>query len=115
MEIVISGGRVTSLKSEITNLQARAARSIANYLPRPELLRDAVIQHNKGEGTTSIRFDTKAGPIRFLIPDSPDMEYQFINDTDDGPVILGSFRGFALSSRSVAFRISEFLRMRELK
>ncbi|WP_406347023.1 hypothetical protein [Streptomyces sp. NBC_00648] len=115
MEIVISEGRVTSLKSEILNPQAGAARRIANYLPRPELLRDAVIQHNRDEGTTSIRFDTKAGPIRFLIPASREMEYQFIHDTDDGPVILGSFRGFSLPSRTVAFRISEFLRMRGLK
>ncbi|WP_369383308.1 hypothetical protein [Streptomyces sp. cg36] len=115
MEIVIAGDKVTSLKVEIATAQAKAARRIANFLPRPELLRDAVIQHNQDEGTTSIRFDTKAGPIRFLIPGSPVMEYQFIHDTDDGPVILGSFRGFSIPDRTVAFRISEFLRMHGLK
>ncbi|WP_190093334.1 hypothetical protein [Streptomyces melanogenes] len=115
MEIVIAEGKVTSLKVEIATAQAMAARRIANFLPRPELLRDAVIEHNQDEGTTSIRFDTTAGPIRFLLPVSRESEFQFIRDSDTGPVILGSFRGFSLPSRTIAFRISEFLRLRGLK
>lgn len=108
-------GKVTSDVGEIKTPQALRARRIANFLPRPELLRDAVIVHDLDENTTSIRFDTTAGPIRILLPVAQGFEFYFIHDSDVGPRILGSFRGASLSVRAVAFRISEFLRTRGLK
>jgi hypothetical protein len=115
MEIVIRGGKVAPSTDEITTLQAAKARRIANFLPRPELLRDAVIEHNQDENTTSIRFETTAGPIRILLPVAQGYEFHIIHDSDTGPRILGSFRDARLSVRAVAFRISEFLRTRGLK
>ncbi|MEU6610316.1 hypothetical protein ABZ922_35610 [Streptomyces shenzhenensis] len=115
MEIVISGGRVAPSAEEITTPQAAKARRIANFLPRPELLRDAVIEHNQDDNTTSIRFETMAGPIRILLPVAQGFEFYIIHDSDTGPRILGTFRGESLSVRAVAFRISEFLRTRGLK
>ncbi|MER5200064.1 hypothetical protein ACWD3J_41960 [Streptomyces sp. NPDC002755] len=115
MEIVITAGKVTSGADEITTPQAQKARRIANFLPRPELLRDAVIEHNQDDNTTSIRFETTAGPIRILLPIAEGFEFHIIHDSDTGPRILGTFRGASLPVRSVAFRISEFLRTRGLK
>ncbi|MGV9351222.1 hypothetical protein ACWDSD_42240 [Streptomyces spiralis] len=115
VEIVISGGKVAPSADEITTPQAAKARRIANFLPRPELLRDAVIVHNQDENTTSIRFDTTAGPIRVLLPVAEGFEFHIVHDSDTGPRILGTFRGAALSVRAVAYRISEFLRTRGLK
>ncbi|MDX3265603.1 hypothetical protein PV336_41645 [Streptomyces sp. MI02-2A] len=115
MEIVISAGKVTSGAEEFKTPQAAKARRIANYLPRPELLRDAVIEHNRDDNTTSIRFDTTAGPVRILLPVAEGFEFNVIHDSDTGPRILGSFRGDPLSVRAIAFRISEFLRTRGLK
>ncbi|CAM5595003.1 hypothetical protein [Streptomyces sp. NPDC020571] len=115
MEIVISAGKVTSGTAEINTPQAQKARGIANFLPRPELLRDAVIEHNQDENTTSIRFDTKAGPIRVVLPVAHGFEFQIIHDSETGPRILGTFRGSSLPVRAVAYRISEFLRTRGLK
>ncbi|MER8009749.1 hypothetical protein [Streptomyces sp. NPDC094149] len=115
MEIVITNGKVTPETGEIDTPQAKKARRIANYLPRPELLRDAVIVHDQDEHTTSIRFDTMAGPIRILLPVAQGFEFHIIHDSDTGPRILGSIRGASLSIRAVAFRISEFMRTRGLK
>ncbi|MFE6020760.1 hypothetical protein ACFQ6O_29810 [Streptomyces sp. NPDC056441] len=115
MEIVISAGKVTSSTGEIETSQAVKARSIANFLPRPELLRDATIVHDQDENTTSIRFDTAAGPIRVLLPVAQGFEFHIIHDSDTGPRILGSIRGASLPVRVIAFRISEFLRTRGLK
>ncbi|WP_405656398.1 hypothetical protein [Streptomyces sp. NBC_00079] len=115
MEIVIINGKVTSEAGEIDTPQAKKARRIANFLPRPELLRDAVIVHNQDEHTTSIRFDTTAGPIRILLPVAQGFEFHVIHDSDTGPRILGSIRGASLSVRAAAFRISEFMRTRGLK
>jgi hypothetical protein len=115
VEIVISGGKVAPSTDEITTPQAVKARRIANFLPRPELLRDAVIEHNQDDNTTSIRFETTAGPIRILLPVAQGFEFHIIHDSDTGPRILGTFRGGSLSVRAVAFRISEFLRTRGLK
>lgn len=115
VEIVISRGKVASGADGITTPQAAKARRIANFLPRPELLRDAVIVHNQDDNTTSIRFDTAAGPIRVLLPVAQGFEFYIIHDSDTGPRILGSFRGASLSVRAVSFRISEFLRTRGLK
>ncbi|MFF7987854.1 hypothetical protein ACFZDK_54015 [Streptomyces sp. NPDC007901] len=115
MEIVISEGKVSPSADEITTPQAEKARRIANFLPRPELLRDAVIEHNQDEKTTSIRFETTAGPIRILLPVAQGFEFHIIHDSDTGPRILGTFRGSSLSVRAIAFRISEFLRTRGLK
>ncbi|MFD7284021.1 hypothetical protein ACFV80_45365 [Streptomyces sp. NPDC059862] len=115
MEIVISAGKVTPGAEEIKTPQATKARRIANFLPRPELLRDAVIEHNQDDNTTSIRFDTTAGPIRILLPVAQGFEFHIIHDSDTGPRILGTIRGDSLSVRAVAFRISEFLRTRGLK
>ncbi|MFD9654939.1 hypothetical protein [Streptomyces mirabilis] len=115
MEIVISGGKVAPSTDEITTPQAAKARRIANYLPRPELLRDAVIEHNQDDNTTSLRFETAAGPIRILLPVAEGFEFHIIHDSDTGPRILGTLRGASLSVRAVAFRISEFLRTRGLK
>ncbi|MFD5572995.1 hypothetical protein [Streptomyces cadmiisoli] len=115
MEIVISGGKVAPSANEVTTPQAAKARRIANFLPRPELLRDAVIEHNQDDNTTSIRFETTAGPIRILLPVAQGFEFYIIHDSDTGPRILGTFRGASLSVRAIAFRISEFLRTRGLK
>ncbi|MEU6653408.1 hypothetical protein ABZ904_29225 [Streptomyces sp. NPDC046900] len=115
MEIVISAGKVTSGAEEIKTPQAAKARRIANFLPRPELLRDAVIEHNRDDNTTSVRFDTTAGPVRILLPVAEGFEFNVIHDSDTGPRILGSFRGGSLSVRAIAFRISEFMRTRGLK
>ncbi|WP_254585128.1 hypothetical protein [Streptomyces sp. AC04842] len=115
VEIVISAGKVTSGTAEINTPQAQKARGIANFLPRPELLRDAVIEHNQDENTTSIRFDTKAGPIRVVLPVAHGFEFHIIHDSETGPRILGTFRGSSLPVRAVAYRISEFLRTRGLK
>ncbi|MEU9015743.1 hypothetical protein AB0D12_39980 [Streptomyces sp. NPDC048479] len=115
MEIVITAGKVTTSTDEITTPQAQKARRIANFLPRPELLRDAIIEHNQDDNTTSIRFETTAGPIRILLPVAEGFEFHIIHDSDTGPRILGSFRGASLPVRAVAFRISEFLRTRGLK
>ncbi|MFF7130426.1 hypothetical protein [Streptomyces sp. NPDC008240] len=120
MEIVISGGKVAPSTDEITTPQAAKARQIANFLPRPELLQGAVIVHNQDDNTTSIRFETTAGPIRILLPVAQGFEFHIIHDSDTGPRILGTFRstsprGVSLSVRAVAFRISEFLRTRGLK
>ncbi|WP_345127865.1 hypothetical protein [Streptomyces chiangmaiensis] len=81
----------------------------------PELLRDAVIEHNRDDNLTSIRFDTTAGLVRILLPVAEGFEFNVIHDSDTGPRILGSFRGSSLSVRAIAFRISEFLRTRGLK
>ncbi|MGI5414142.1 hypothetical protein ACQEV9_46085 [Streptomyces chartreusis] len=115
MEIVIIDGTVKTEPGEINTPQAKTARGIANYLPRPELLRDAVIVHNQDERTTSIRFDTKAGPIRVVLPVAQGFEFHIIHDSETGPRILGTFRGASLSVRAAAYRISEFLRTRGLK
>ncbi|MEU7967317.1 hypothetical protein AB0D09_28220 [Streptomyces sp. NPDC049097] len=115
MEIVISAGKVTPGAEEIKTSQAAKARRIANFLPRPELLRDAVIEHSRDDDTTSIRFDTTAGPVRILLPVAEGFEFNVVHDSDTGPRILGSFRGGSLSVRAIAFRISEFLRTRGLK
>lgn len=115
VEIVITNGKVTSEPGEINTPQAKRARGIANFFPRPELLRDAVIVHDQDDHTTSIRFDTTAGPIRILLPVAEGFEFHFIHDSETGPRILGTFRGGSLSVRAIAFRISEFLRTRGLK
>ncbi|OIJ99034.1 hypothetical protein BIV25_11050 [Streptomyces sp. MUSC 14] len=115
MEIVIVNGKVTPETAKINTPQAEKARGIANFLPRPELLRDAVIVHDQDEKTTSIRFDTAAGPVRVLLPVAQGFEFHIIHESDTGPRILGTFRGASLPVRSVAFRISEFLRTRGLK
>ncbi|TVZ84734.1 hypothetical protein [Streptomyces sp. BK340] len=115
MEIVISGGKVALSSDEIKTPQAAKARQIANFLPRPELLWDAVIVHNQDDNTTSIRFDTMAGPIRILLPVAQGFEFHIIHDSETGPRILGTFRSAKLSVRAVAFRISEFLRTHGLK
>ncbi|MGW7824108.1 hypothetical protein ACWGLF_39785 [Streptomyces puniciscabiei] len=115
MEIVITNGKVTSETGDIDTPQAQKARRIANFFPRPELLRDAVIVHNQDDHTTSIRFDTAAGPIRILLPVAQGFEFHIIHDSDTGPRILGTFRGASLTVRAVAYRISEFLRTRGLK
>ncbi|MER5402620.1 hypothetical protein [Streptomyces sp. NPDC002599] len=115
VEIVITAGKVTLGADEATTSQAQRARRIANYFPRPELLRDAVIEHNRDENTTAIRFETSAGPIRVLMPVAEGFEFHIIHDSDTGPRILGSIRGSSLPVRAVAFRISEFLRTRGLK
>ncbi|MFE9604560.1 hypothetical protein [Streptomyces hokutonensis] len=115
MEIVILYGTVTSETGEIDTPQAQKARRIANFLPRPELLRDAIIVHDLDDNTTSIRFDTTAGPIRILLPVAEGFEFHFIHDSETGPRILGTFRGASLPVRAIAFRISEFLRTRGLK
>ncbi|MEU0949877.1 hypothetical protein ABZ379_45555 [Streptomyces canus] len=115
MEIAMIYGTVTSDIGEINTPQALKARRIANFLPRPELVRDAVIVHDLDDDTTSIRFDTMAGPVRFLLPIAQGFEFYVIHDSDVGPRILGSFRGSSLSVKAVAFRISEFLRTRGLK
>ncbi|WP_326757313.1 hypothetical protein OHB35_53330 [Streptomyces phaeochromogenes] len=115
MEIVIAAGRVTPNADEITTPQAVKARRIANFLPRPVLLRDAVIVHNQDDNTTSIRFDTTAGPIRILLPVAEGFEFHVIHDSDTGARILGSIRGGSISVRAIAYRISEFLRTRGLK
>ncbi|MFE0547101.1 hypothetical protein [Streptomyces sp. NPDC058891] len=115
MEIVVSAGKVTSGAEEFKTPQATKARRIANYLPRPELLRDAVIEHNRDDNTTSIRFGTTAGLVRILLPVAEGFEFNVIHDSDTGPRILGSLRGDSLSVRAIAFRISEFLRTRGLK
>ncbi|MFI9040945.1 hypothetical protein [Streptomyces sp. NPDC053726] len=115
MEIVISEGKVTRSRSAVNTPQALRARSIANYLPRPELLREATIVHDQDEKTTSIRFETNAGPIRVMLPVEIGFEFQVIHDSETGPRILGPIRGSSLPARVVAFRISEFLRTRGLK
>ncbi|MCX5106969.1 hypothetical protein [Streptomyces sp. NBC_00439] len=115
MEIVISEGRVSASTSEIDSPHAVRARSIANYLPRPELLREASIVHDLDEKTTSIRFETKAGPIRVMLPVESGFEFLVIHDSETGPRVLGSIKGSSLSARVIAFRISEFLRTRGLK
>ncbi|MFI7406905.1 DUF932 domain-containing protein [Streptomyces sp. NPDC049541] len=84
MEIVIIDGKVTSEPGEINTPQAKRARGIANFFPRPELLRDAVIVHDQDEHTTSIRFDTTAGPIRILLPVAQGFEFHFIHDSETG-------------------------------
>lgn len=115
MEIVITGGTVTAATDEIQNPQAVKARRIANYLPRPSLLTSAVIVHDRDEGSTSIRFDTEAGPVRIVMPVAQGFEFHVIHDSETGPRILGSIRGTSLPVRAIAFRISEFLRTRGLK
>ncbi|MGW1411316.1 hypothetical protein [Streptomyces sp. NPDC002403] len=115
MEIVISEGKVTRSRDAINAPQALRARSIANYLPRPELLREATIVHDQDEKTTSVRFETNAGPVRVMLPVETGFEFHVIHDSETGPRILGSIKGASLSARVVAFRISEFLRTRGLK
>ncbi|MFE5082820.1 hypothetical protein [Streptomyces mirabilis] len=108
MEIVISGGKVAPGTDEITTPQAAKARRIANYLPRPELLRDAVIEHNQDDNTTSIRFETAAGPIRILLPVAQGFEFHIIHDSDTGPAFsepsgVHPFRCAPSHSASVSF------------
>ncbi|MFF8717525.1 hypothetical protein ACF07T_39935 [Streptomyces sp. NPDC015184] len=115
MEIIIAAGKVTASKTTIETPQAARARSIANFLPRPELLRGATIVHDQDEKTTAIRFETNAGPIRVMLPVATGFEFHVIHDSDTGPRILGSIKGNSLPPRVIAFRISEFLRTRGLK
>jgi hypothetical protein len=119
VEIVIRAGKVKTATDAITTPQAMRARSIANFLPIPSLLTCATIVHNEDDNSTSIRFDTQAGPIRLVLPVAEGFEFHIIHDSDTGPRILDSIpsvvRGSSLSVRAVAFRISEFLRTRGLR
>lgn len=118
VEILIRAGKVKATTEAIDTPQAKRARGIANFLPIPNLHRYATIVHNEDDNTTSIRFDTQAGPIRLVLPVADGFEFHIIHDGDTGPRILDSIpsvvRGTSLSVRAVAFRVSEFLRTRGL-
>ncbi|MFD9825494.1 hypothetical protein [Streptomyces violascens] len=115
MELVISEGIVRSQAQGPDTVHAQRARSIANFLPRPELLRDAVIVHNTDENYTGLRFDTAAGPVVVMMPVAAGFEFNVVHESETGPKILGSIKGAALPARAIAYRVSEFLRLKGLK
>ncbi|NUK28301.1 hypothetical protein [Streptomyces lunaelactis] len=115
MEIVITEGKVRSETTGPDPPSAKRARTVANFLPRPELLTGATIVHNLDENYTGIRFETNAGPVVVMMPVAAGFEFTVVHESETGSRILGSIKGQTLAARAIAYRISEFLRLKSLK
>ncbi|MEV6796536.1 hypothetical protein AB0M87_32150 [Streptomyces sp. NPDC051320] len=114
MELIIAEGKVSAEAAGPDSLNAQRARTIANYLPLPQLLAGAKVVHNLDENYTGIRIETAAGPVVIMMPVAAGFEFNIVHESETGPRILGTVKGSSLPARAIAYRISEFFHTKGL-